>query len=150
MQLLAVAGLVFLLDRITKAAVIRALPEGASRPLIPGVLHLTHVQNPGAAFSLLPDRGGFLLAVSCAAVVGILIAARHVREPWARAALGLLLGGAAGNLLDRLRTGTVTDFIDLRIWPVFNVADMAVVAGSGLLALYLLREDPPAAPPGEG
>lgn len=133
------AGGVFVADRLTKLAVRRALAVGESRPVIPGVLHLTHVQNPGAAFGLLPGQTTVLLLVAALTVAALALALRAWREPLARAGSALVLGGAAGNLADRLRTGTVTDFIDLRVWPVFNLADVAIVAGTGLLALHLLR-----------
>ena len=140
--MLAVAALAFGLDRISKLVINRSLPEGESRPIIPGILHLTHVENPGAAFGLLPGQAGLLALFALVAVIGIVGAARRWRSPLAHTGLGLLLGGATGNLVDRARVGTVTDFIDLRVWPVFNVADIAIVVGSGLLALFLLRASP--------
>lgn len=145
MRVAALAVLVFALDWISKQAVLRHLPLGASRPLIPGVLHLTHVQNPGAAFGLMPGRTGFLLLAAAVAIAAVAAMARQWSSSLARWGAGLLLGGAAGNFVERLRHGTVTDFIDLRVWPVFNLADAAIVIGGGLLGLYMARGDRSAA-----
>ena len=129
-------------DQAVKLLVIRTLPPGASRPIIPGVLSLTYVQNTGIAFGLL---GGLPLIVTAAAgltVVFLLLynGGRWQRDPLSRAATGLLLGGAVGNLSDRLRLGFVVDYLDLHRWPVFNLADAAVVAGGTVLLMALLRQ----------
>ncbi|MBE0467694.1 MAG: signal peptidase II, partial [Candidatus Desulforudis sp.] len=100
---------------------------------------LTYILNPGGAFGVLGDRQGLLLGVSLLAVAAILFTVfRSVRTGYVWP-VGLLLGGALGNLADRIRYGKVVDFIDLGFWPVFNLADVAIVAGAALLALAMLR-----------
>lgn len=144
--LLVVAGAVIAADQLTKIAVERALPLNSSWAPFPGVAHLfqfTHVSNTGAAFGLFPT--GSLLFAVVAVVVGLVILVYNFQLPAGnlllRLALGLQLGGALGNLLDRLRLGHVTDFLDFGPWPVFNLADTAVVAGVVLLGLLMLLEE---------
>lgn len=126
-------------DQAVKALITRALPLGASVPLIPHWLALIHVHNRGIAFSLF---AGIPLIVPAAIVLTLLFllfytGARWTHRPSTRLALALLGGGALGNLIDRLRVGAVIDYIDLHIWPVFNLADVAVTVGAGLLILTL-------------
>ena len=117
-------------DQLSKLAVRHFLPPGTSW------LFLTHVANPGAAFGLLPHRTWVLVAVGGV----VLLAAGALLLFWrnapgsARTGLAVLAAGALGNLADRLVAGRVVDFIDLRVWPVFNLADVAVVVGLGLVA----------------
>jgi signal peptidase II len=120
---------------ITKRLVEAGLAVGESLPIIKDVFHLTRVANPGAAFGLLPDGTLFLAAVTAVVVVVILWMGPRLAgdSRLLRLALGLELGGAVGNLVDRLRAGLVTDFLDFRVWPVFNVADSAIVVGALLL-----------------
>jgi len=134
---LLVAGI----DQTVKALVLRTLPPDASVPLIPGVLWLTNVRNTGIAFGLL---SGVPLAVTVLAALTVVFLVVYneghwQRDPLSRAAAGLLLGGAAGNLSDRFRLGYVVDYLDLRVWPVFNLADTAVVCGGALLLWALFR-----------
>lgn len=139
----AVALAVVLADQLSKFAVRQLLAPSSSIPVIPGVLHLTHVLNPGAAFGLLPN-GRFFFFAATGAVIAFIIVYYLRARPSSRlllAALGLELGGATGNLIDRSASGLVTDFIDFRVWPVFNVADSAIVVGLALLALVVLRPE---------
>jgi len=142
--LIAGAAAVFVLDRLTKLAVQRYVPLGQSRPLFGSVLQLTHTQNTGAAFSLGAGFGIVFLALELLAVVVILYFHRRVPkgELWSRVAMGMVLGGALGNAVDRLASRSVTDFIDLGWWPVFNIADMGIVVGAVILAWRLSRKDP--------
>ncbi len=134
-----------LLDQLTKLAVRRYLLPATSIPIVPGLFHITHVRNPGAAFGLLPDhRPVFFVATG--AVIAFIVIYYFVARPVDRLllfALGLELGGALGNLADRLLWGKVTDFLDFHVrglsWPVFNVADSAIVIGLFLLAFLTLR-----------
>ncbi len=152
MRLLSLAGiglLVVLVDQITKHQVRAALPPGASWNPIPWlepIVTLTHLRNTGAAFGLFPGLSTVFVLVAIATVLGIALYARQLAEeaPLLHVALGLQLGGAVGNLIDRLARGFVTDFIDVRIWPVFNVADSAVVIGAAVLAFYALFAQPAA------
>jgi signal peptidase II len=123
-------------DQLVKGWVQRALLPGESWPVVSGVFHLTRVHNPGAAFSLLQDYPQLLLWITALAFGAFLAYClkRH-QEDWLAGAL--LLGGAAGNLLDRLQYGYVVDYFDFRLihYPVFNLADVCIVAGVGLLLL---------------
>jgi len=143
--LVGIALLVFAADRISKALVLRYLPVGHSWNPIPSLrrwVSITHVVNSGAAFGLFPDYGTLFVVIAVVVVVAIVAYYRYLpTDRWlVRVSLGLQLGGALGNLLDRLRYGYVVDFIDFKIWPVFNLADSAIVVGVAILAYYLLRE----------
>jgi len=131
---------VFLLDRVTKIMVQRYLVEGESIPVIKNILHLTYYRNPGAAFNLLAYRTGFFIVV--ALVVLAVIVYYYGKIPgdkvYARTALALQFGGVSGNLVDRVFGGYVIDFLDFRIWPVFNIADSAIVIGVILLSWQIL------------
>jgi signal peptidase II len=131
------AALIVALDQITKLAVRGAMHAGQSMTLIPGALYLTYVRNTGAAFGLLPDRQVLFMAASLAIIslLSWLLVTHRLHSLLARIACVFALGGAAGNLIDRLMVGRVTDFLDVRIWPVFNVADSAIVFGACLLVL---------------
>ncbi len=149
------AALIILLDRGTKAAVLRCIPEGGWVPVIPGVA-LTHVHNSGIAFSLFADGGPVTrIVLQAFIVVAVVVIAwvvyRHGSRGWATSvALGLILGGAAGNLLDRVLYGWVVDFLRLwahvgqrmLAWPDFNVADSAITVGAAILILTELRRKP--------
>lgn len=129
------------LDQLSKAAVQRFLAEGESVTLIPRIFYLTYVRNPGAAFGLFAYQTAFFIAVTLTVIVLVLVMARQARENGRslKLGMGMVLGGAAGNLIDRLRLGVVIDFLDFRIWPVFNLADAAIVLGALLLARELWK-----------
>lgn len=134
--LVAVAGLVLAVDQATKGLARDRLADG-DRDLV-GPLALRLTSNDGVAFSLFGGGGALIIAVTAVAALAVL--AWFVLGAGRRAggALGaaLVLGGALGNLLDRVRLGAVTDFIDVGPWPTFNVADTAIVTGVALLALF--------------
>ena len=142
---LALALTVSLVDQLLKRLVEGSMRTGESIPLVRDVLHLTYVKNSGGAFGILGGQSVVLLAgsaVAIAFVLWVLLAGPPTRLTVA--GCGLVLGGAAGNLLDRLMEGRVTDFLDLQFWPlqawpVFNAADIAIVLGVGLLLLATLR-----------
>jgi signal peptidase II len=152
---LLIALAVLVLDRLTKWVVIHTIPLEDVIPIIPGLFRLTHLENTGAAFSLFADsnsplRTALLIVFSLAAlvvVVWLLWRGRHEFNA-STLALALILGGALGNLWDRLTDGKVTDFLDFYIgvhhWPPFNMADSAIVVGALLLVLRMLRKDQPA------
>ncbi|MGH2538757.1 MAG: signal peptidase II [Candidatus Promineifilaceae bacterium] len=132
-------------DHLTKRLIELRLPMYASWEPIPAlapVIKITHATNTGAAFGLFPSGSSIFMLV--AAVVAVAIVIYNFRLPAGnslfRVALGLQLGGALGNLTDRVRQGFVTDFIDFGPWPVFNLADTSIVAGVILLGILLLRE----------
>lgn len=128
------------LDQGTKAWVRHSFVLGESRPLIDGILHLTYVRNTGAAFGLLQGQGPLLVAITVALGAFALTQRAKLKEArrGERLALTLAASGALGNLIDRLWFGWVTDFVDLRVWPVFNVADAAIFVGVLLFAWYTL------------
>lgn len=127
--MLAVAGIVVAVDQSTKAAVVAELALGERVDLALGV-DLAHVTNRGIAFGLLDDGQGLVVAVT-AATVALVLAwfATAATRPGLWLGIGLLVGGALGNLADRAREDAVTDFIDPPLWPAFNVADIAITAG---------------------
>jgi signal peptidase II len=143
-----IAAVVLLIDQLTKAWVLRTWPEPYTGeiPIIPGWLALTYVQNTGVAFGLFTGFPQFFTITSIIIIIfAIHFYLKHAPEnqPWLAVSLGLILGGALGNVTDRIRFGYVVDFIktfDGR-FPVFNVADSAVVVGVLLMALTLMYLD---------
>jgi signal peptidase II len=138
---LGLAGLVVVVDQTTKRLAIDRLEGRESVHVVDDVLRLTYVVNRGAAFGLLQDQTAFFVIVGVV-VIGVIAASyRYLPRSGVRLhlALGLQLGGAVGNLIDRVRQGYVVDFVDFGYrsnwWPVFNVADSAIVVGVALLAL---------------
>ena len=151
--LLGVALSVLVLDQLTKQYVVSNLRPGIPwNPIesLRNYISLTYITNTGAAFGMFPAFGTFFAVVAVVVVVAILFYHRQLSSGhWTmQLGLGLQLGGAFGNLTDRLRWGHVIDFIDVKVWPVFNVADSSIVIGVALLALSLLRESE-AEPEGE-
>jgi len=133
---------VLVLDQLTKRAVISGISVGAEHKLLPGV-HLVHVRNTGVAFGFFSGGGALVLAFTFAALAVLLTYfVRHPTRPYLWVPTGLLVGGALGNLLDRILNGAVTDFIKLPHWPAFNVADMSITFG--VLALLWVLEGKPA------
>lgn len=130
-----------LADQLAKRWVVDTFRLGESRPLLPPVLSLTYVQNTGAAFGLFKGQQWVFILVSLVVIGWMLKELRAARRlpashVWAYA---LVLGGAGGNLIDRLRVGHVIDFLDLHVWPVFNLGDSAITIGVGLLVWHYLR-----------
>ncbi len=134
-----VALIVLIMDRVSKHWVINSINPGESVPLLGEILYLTHVRNPGAAFGLFAYKTPFFIVISFIMIILTVIAAYQIPPRLALLRLGLavMLGGVAGNLFDRLQTGYVVDFLDLGFWPVFNIADMAIVVGVLMLAVGL-------------
>lgn len=154
---------VFLLDRWTKWLVVEKLPLYGSISVIPGFFSLVHLQNPGAAFSMLASapvavRIGILIGLSSLAlvIVAVLLWRNSQRFTWTGLGLALVLGGASGNLWDRVLKQQVTDFLLVYYksyeWPAFNAADSAISVGASILILQILfgRETEKAAPSATG
>lgn len=137
-----IAGAAILLDRLTKLVVLRLMVPSQSFPIINNVFHLTYVRNAGAAFGLLPGMRPLFFLTTGVVIGSILIFWLHVRptDPLLIIGLGLELGGAIGNLIDRMVWGRVIDFLDFRFWPVFNFADSAVFIGLLVLLLAAVRQ----------
>jgi signal peptidase II len=150
-RLVVIALVVLALDQWSKAWIAANLPfptygEGSgARTVIRGFCYVVHVGNTGAAWSLFSGRSVFLAALAAATLVGIFVGRRALglRAPATQVAFGLLCGGIAGNLIDRLTRGHVVDFIDLHfgsyVYPTFNVADAGICVGVGLYLLRSLR-----------
>jgi signal peptidase II len=139
----AIAVAVFFFDQGIKALVEGSMRVGQSISLVPGVLDLTYIKNDGGAFGILGGSRLILLAGSAVAVLVVLymlFSGRPTRL--ATVGCGLILGGAAGNLLDRLDSGEVTDYLHFSFWYIFNAADASIVVGVGLLLLSALRPEP--------
>ncbi len=139
-----VAVLILVIDQISKQAVMTSLRPGESWNPVAALerwVSLTYVTNTGVAFGLFPEYGTIFMVIAVVVVVAIIFYYRHLPgEQWlVQVSLGLQLAGALGNLLDRLRHGHVIDFIDFKVWPVFNVADSSVFVGVVILAFLLLR-----------
>lgn len=143
MWYILLAVLFFVLDQWSKWLIMARMDQGESIPLIDGIFYLTYVRNPGAAFGMLPYKTAFFVTVTAAVLVGIVIFFRYVPRgrTLLKTGLALQVGGAAGNLLDRLRFGHVIDFFDFRVWPVFNIADIGIVIGVGILIIELFRHE---------
>ena len=142
--MLIVCGLVVIVDQATKGAIIETMVPGERTDLALGV-DLARVTNSGIAFGLLDEGSdGLVLAVtivSLSLVVGWF--AVDTTRPWFWLGVGLLTGGALGNLADRIRAGGVTDFLDAPLWPAFNLADVAITAGVIVIALAALAQPEP-------
>jgi signal peptidase II len=142
---------VLVLDQVTKYLVSRFTEPGSLREIVPGLLNLAHTSNPGVAFGFLADskaswRGPLLISFSLAVMIMIvwILATHRAGGVYGQRGMALVLGGAAGNLLDRFMLASVTDFIDFHIgsyhWYTFNVADSAIVIGAGLIVVEVLRD----------
>ena len=127
-------------DQLTKAAVMRSLVPGQSIPIAQNIFHLTYVLNPGAAFGILSNQRMFLLITGAALILATAYFYPLLKksDAWLRLGATAILSGAVANLIDRVQTGFVVDFFDFRIWPVFNVADIAIVTGMGLMIYAII------------
>ncbi len=132
----------FVLDRITKSLVLARVPYGTEVPVLGHWVGIINVHNSGAAFGVAPALAGFFLVASVVVAIGLVVyVARKPGDLWNDATLGLIMGGTVGNGYERVMFGTVTDFINVHFWPVFNVADSAISIGVvALIAGYLLRK----------
>jgi len=140
-----IALLVVVADQLSKLWIRSNLLVGQSLPE-EGFLQLTHVRNTGASFGLFQDQSFALTIVAMVGIAFILVYALIIHHRFfpsdnllGKSALGLILGGTIGNLIDRLHFGYITDFIDIGIWPTFNIADSSIVVGAIIFAYSLLR-----------
>jgi signal peptidase II len=137
-----ILALVVFLDQTSKFFITRTLTPQHSLPVIKGIFHLTLVHNRGAAFGILKDQLFLFIIVTIAAIVMIILS---LKEKGCRkiqiVSLSLILAGSIGNLVDRIFFGYVIDFLDFRVWPVFNIADSAISIGAVLLGYLILRGD---------
>ena len=136
------AVIVFALDRVTKSLVRANVPYGEEHQAVDHLVWITNVHNAGAAFGTAPALASLFLVASAVVAVGLIVYVfRQPDDVRVNVLLGLILGGTIGNGFDRVMFGTVTDFIDVHFWPIFNVADSAISVGVvALIAGYLLRK----------
>ena len=140
---LVTAG-VILLDQVTKILALQYLAPAGSYPLWENVLHLTYVENTGAAFGMLQDHRWVFLVISTMALSGMIVYMflNKTKHPLETTAVAFIVGGGIGNMIDRLARGFVVDFVDVKCIPywkyIFNVADIFVCVGCGLFILYIL------------
>ena len=146
MPLVLVAIPSLILDIITKRLVQMHIAKGGGIPIIDGFFNLRHDRNSGAAFGILSDQRTLLVLITIAALIFILVYSYRFRNSqWMQVSLGFLLGGALGNFIDRIYLGEVVDFLQFGIasrnlyWPTFNVADISVCIGAGMLIVYLFK-----------
>lgn len=133
------------LDQLTKYLIKTNLDLNSTIPLLDGIFHITYIQNSGAAFSMFQNKTGFLIAMQLIVITIVLVylIKRQKKEHWCLlVSLSLIAAGGIGNLIDRAMNGYVVDFLDFRFWPIFNVADISVCVGCGLLVLYMFFIEP--------
>ncbi len=129
-------------DQMSKIWVAGNMARGQSVPIIDGILNLTFVVNRGAAFGILQGKSWFFLAMAVVVVAALIYYnLRYHPLPWGQYAMGLIVGGTLGNVVDRCYFGAVRDFFSIGWFPVFNVADMAITTGGALVLLYIFLTD---------
>lgn len=139
-----VAIILLFLDQFSKYLIRHKMSLAESIPVIKSVFHITYVENTGIAFGLFPQGNLLFIIISLIIILVIVSFERKmaIKSAIEKFSLGLVLGGALGNLIDRLRFGFVVDFLDFRIWPVFNLADSGVCIGGILMVFFLLKKRP--------
>ena len=133
---------ILIIDRVIKMFILEKFVPDETKVIIPKVLHLTFVLNPGAAFGLMAGRTWIFVITAVLVLIGVIYAQFRLpmENRFVRLSLGMIGGGALGNLLDRVLTGKVIDYLDFRIWPfVFNFADSMIVIGVALLLFCFYR-----------
>lgn len=113
---------------------------GQSIPVLPQIFHLTYIQNPGAAFGILENQCYLFILIAAVLIVAVIYFYKKIIQlsKLFQVGIALLFGGAIGNMIDRIFIGRVIDYMDFRIWPVFNLADIAIVSGCAIIAFNLL------------
>ena len=143
MLLLLIAAFVVAVDQFTKYLVTSNMSEGMGIPIIDGRFHWTFILNPGAAFGILENNRWFFVVTALSVLIFLFYYRRAIMAESKLVQMGIALfaGGALGNLIDRIRTGLVIDFFDFRIWPIFNVADIAICLGVGLILWSTIKTE---------
>jgi len=146
MGLIVFAIFIILFDQASKLYIQYSMHIGESIPVIEGIFHITYIENPHTAFGLFKYQTIFFVIAAAISVILIILIYKKIifkKDPFMYIPLTLVLGGAVGNLIDRVRVdGRVIDFIDFRIWPVFNFADSAIVCGMLVLLIHVLFHAP--------
>jgi signal peptidase II len=133
---------IILADQATKWCVVMHLAPLGAIELIPGIFHLTFIRNTGIAFGWFQGHPFAMVLINTGCVLGLLFAVKwfQQKQRLEQIAYGMIVGGAIGNWLDRLRHEAVIDFLDFRVWPVFNIADTFITIGVGLMILLIIRK----------
>lgn len=133
--------LIIIADQWSKHIIEANMMPGLSLPVIPNIFHITYILNPGAAFGILENQRGFFIAIAIAMLLAAIYFYPRIPAKYHMLRFGvcLLVGGASGNVIDRIKTGYVVDFFDLRVWPVFNIADIAIVSGVICVIIAMFR-----------
>jgi len=146
--IIGITAIIFALDQVTKFLVIQNIPKYQSLTILPGfdrLFKFTFVTNTGAAFGMLPQLGDAFTIIAFLVLFFLLTSLYYNLLPtenvWVRVSVGLLLGGVMGNGLDRIVRGYVVDFVDIGFWPIFNIADLAIICGVAILAYHLWDEE---------
>lgn len=131
---------IILLDQLIKYFVSTNMFLGQSIPVLPQIFHLTYIQNPGAAFGILENQRYLFILIAAVLIVAVIYFYKKIIQlsKLFQVGIALLFGGAIGNMIDRIFIGRVIDYMDFRIWPVFNLADIAIVSGCAIIAFNLL------------
>ena len=134
------ALLLLIVDQISKVCVRSSMVEGESIPVINNIFHLTHIENRGIAFGMFSGHSMIFALLSIAVLVILVCMVIKENSPSVYLNLGtaMVISGALGNIIDRMMKSSVTDMFDFRIWPIFNVADIAVCVGFALLVIYII------------
>ena len=130
-------------DQLIKFYIINNFSYGQSLAIIENIFHLTFVKNTGAAFGIFKGGNIFFIVISILIILFLLFYFyRYFKKNiYTKISFGLIIGGAIGNLIDRIKLNYVVDYLDFRIWPVFNLADSAIVVGAGILMIYIIIKD---------
>ena len=133
---------VLLLDQLSKVVILREMSFNQSIPVIPPIFHVTLVANTGIAFGLFKGKSEHFVLVGVVVLFWIYLFIRkhRLKDRWALAGLAMVSGGALGNMIDRIRYGYVVDFLDFRVWPVFNVADSCIFVGTILFFITCFKK----------
>ncbi|MBD3249792.1 signal peptidase II [Candidatus Woesearchaeota archaeon] len=137
---LSTALSVIFLDQLTKYIVHTNLSIGQSFYVIKNIFHLTYISNTGAGFGIFKDSVFLLSFISVIAIGAIIYYYPQLKNRFLQSGAALMLGGTIGNLIDRIFRGYVIDFLDFRIWPLFNIADTAITIGTFILIIYFIKE----------
>ena len=142
LSVLAIVFFLILADQAIKFLVVSLMELGESIPVFAGIFHITYIENPGAAVGLFANQRLVFIVAGILVIAAACLMYRRLMSEKAiiRWGVALLLGGAVGNLIDRLRIGGVIDFLDFRIWPVFNIADIGICVGVALLMYALIYD----------
>lgn len=135
-----IALIIIVIDQWIKVTINNNFFIGESIPIVQGLFHLTFVKNTGAGFGIMAGYRNLFIYITIIIILGLIIFRKKAQKnTLLDLATGLIIGGGCGNLIDRIWMGYVIDYLDFRIWPVFNLADSMVVIGSGILLIYIWK-----------